>query len=219
MRRMIEINLLRPEKKDVSSGPVLSDLAPAAPGAGGAAPKGGQLSIPAIVAALVLVLGAVGIVYVMQQGRLEEREKVKQERQARTTQLDEVLRTLSELEHYKQELDRMVAIIQSLKDRQKDGVVMMDQLSAALPEWVWFTGLIFKGDRLELEGRAMSNNLIYDLITNLKGTNHFSGVQILYSNRVAEGGGDLFAFKIQCVFRNVTMHPPAAAGGAVPTEG
>jgi Tfp pilus assembly protein PilN len=94
-----------------------------------------------------------------------------------------------------------VRIISDLKNNQDTAVIMMDQLSRALPDWVWLTRLNFNGNAVDLDGNALSNNLIADLINNLQSTNHFYNIELKTSVKAKQAGLDLFKFKIVCRFR------------------
>ena len=78
---------------------------------------------------------------------------------------------------------------------------MMDEVSNALPEWVWLTSLNFSGNQLSLSGKALNNNLIANFINNLKATSSFTNVDFKNSSRKKQSGfEDIFAFKITCTF-------------------
>ena len=113
------------------------------------------------------------------------------------------LKTLATLEATKKTLDRKVRIIEELKSRQKKTVKMMDQLSQAIPEWVWLTKMTYSGTQLNLSGKALSNNLIADFISSLKGTNHFGNIQLIRSVRKQESGLDIFSFSLKCSYIDI----------------
>ncbi len=190
---MIKINLLRPEKKEVA--------------AGGAAAvsfteeaKPSKLSIPAIVGALALTLVGIGLMYFLQSGELAKQKRIFEERTLRKAELEKVLKELEQIELTKKELDNKIKIIGELKLKQKDAVLMMDKMSRALPEWVWLTNLSFTGGAVSITGKALSNNLIADLINNLQNSSYFANVQISSTSRKKESGIDIFEFRITCQF-------------------
>lgn len=190
---MIKINLLRPEKKEVAAG-------------GGAAvsfaeeAKPSGLSIPAIVGAAVLTVVGIGLLYFLQAGELASQKRIFEERTLRKAELEKVLKELAQIERTKMELDSKIKIIGDLKLKQKDAVLMMDKMSRALPDWVWLTDLSYKGGAIGISGKALSNNLIADLINNLQNSNFFANVQISQTSRKKESGIDIFEFRITCLF-------------------
>ncbi len=190
---MIKINLLRPEKKEVAAG-------------GGTTvsfaeeSKPSKLSIPALVGAIALTVGFIGLMYFLQSGKLANERKLLDERTLRKAELEKVLKELEQIEATKKELDSKIKIISELKLKQKDAVLMMDKLSRSLPEWVWLTDLTFKNGAVAISGKALSNNLIADLINNLQNSSMFANVQLNSTSRKKEAGIDIFEFRVICTF-------------------
>jgi Tfp pilus assembly protein PilN len=190
---MIKINLLRPEKKDVAAGggTTISFTEEAKPS---------RLSIPALVGAIALTVVGIGLMYFLQAGELSGQKKLLEERTLRKAELEKVLKELEQIEKTKIELDSKIKIIGDLKLKQKDAVQMMDKISRSLPEWVWLTDLTYRGGAVAISGKALSNNLIADLINNLQNSSFFANVQISSSSRKKEAGIDIFEFRINCSF-------------------
>lgn len=195
---MIRVNLLSPEKKS-------------APGSGGAAAsesgasfpeekKAGKLNIPAAVATALVTVGIIGYLYITQTKTLEEKTNLLNDMNAKKTTLKNVENTLKELEAAKSDLTRKVNLIGALRSQQQNTVKMMDIVSDALPEWVWLTSLSFSGPRLNLVGKAITNNLIADFINNLKASNKFSDIQFQGSTKQNQGGEDVFNFTLNCIY-------------------
>ena len=190
---MIKINLLRPEKKEVAAGGGTTvGFAEEA--------KPSKLSMPALVAAVAITVGCIGGLYFLQSGKLSFEKKQLEERMLRKAELEKILAKLAEIEMTKKELDNKIKIISELKMRQKDAVYMMDRMSRCLPEWVWLTDLTFSGGKVSISGKALSNNLIADLINNLQNSNSFANVQLTSTTRRREAGIDIFEFRVSCLF-------------------
>jgi len=191
---MIKINLLRPEKKEVAAGgggTTVSFAEEASPS---------KLSIPALVGAIVLTVVGIGLMYFLQSGELASEKKQLNERTLRKAELEKVLKELELIETTKKELDSKIKIIGDLKLKQKDAVLMLDKMSRSLPEWVWLTNLTFKGGAVAISGKALSNNLIADLVSNLQNSNLFTNVQLNSTKRKKEAGIDIFEFSVVCTF-------------------
>lgn len=192
---MIKVNLLSPERKEV---------------AGSAAEaasfteeeKESKINTGAIIGATIITVGIIGLLYFTQAQTIEQKQQHLLERKARMKALDEVLKTLAELEKAKNQLERKVKLITELKSKQQDSVKMMDALCDALPEWVWLTNLTFSNRSLSITGRALSNNLISDLINNLKGTGSFYNVDFPGSNRQKQGNQEIFNFRVTCMYKD-----------------
>ncbi|MBN2400719.1 MAG: PilN domain-containing protein [Candidatus Aminicenantes bacterium] len=193
---MIKINLLKPEKKEVAAGGTTVSIIDES--------RENKMSVPALIAAIAITVGSIGLLYFMQSNSLNSEKKLLEERILRKAELEKVLKKLAELEASKLELDRKIKIINDLKFKQKDAVFMMDKLSRSLPDWVWLTDLNFKNGNLLLSGKALSNNLIADLINNLQTSNSFINVKLKSSSRNKASGIDIFIFRIECVFLRQT---------------
>ena len=154
----------------------------------------------ALAGAVVITIGITGLLYFLQSNRLDAERKILEDRRVRKVELEKVLKKLTEVEITKKILDSKIKIIGDLKLKQKDTVLMMDKLSASLPDWVWLNSLNFSGNILNIEGKALSNNLIADLINNLQNSNYFTNIQLKTSVRKREAGSDVFEFKLQCQF-------------------
>jgi len=191
---MIKINLLRPEKKEVADGGTTVSLTEEA------GPS--KLSLPALIGAIAITVFGIGLLYFLQSSELASEKKLLADRTLRKAELEKVLKELAEIEKTKLELDSKIKIISDLKLRQKDAVLMMDKMSRCLPEWVWLTSLTFRGGAMAIGGKALSNNLIADLINNLQNSNSFINVQLKTTTRKKEAGIDIFEFRIECLFVN-----------------
>jgi len=190
---MIKINLLRPEKKEVAGGggTTVSYAEEA---------KASKMSVPALAGAIALTVIGIGLMYFLQSGKLAAEKKLFEERTLRKAELEKVLQELETIEATKLELDSKIKIIGELKLQQKDAVLMMDKMSRSLPEWVWLTNLNFTGGTVSISGKALSNNLIADLVNNLQNSSMFTNVQLMSTTRQREAGIDIFIFSINCVF-------------------
>jgi type IV pilus assembly protein PilN len=189
---MIKINLLKPEKKEVGSGGTTVSAIDES--------RENKMSVPALIGAIAITVGIIGLLYIMQSNNLNSEKKLLEEYTLRKAELEKVLQKLAELETTKMELDRKIKIINDLKFKQKDAVFMMDKLSRCLPDWVWLTDLNFQNGALLLNGKALSNNLIADLINNLQASNSFINIKLKSSSRNKEAGIDIFVFRVECLF-------------------
>ncbi|MEN8223269.1 MAG: PilN domain-containing protein [Acidobacteriota bacterium] len=195
---MIKVNLLSPEKKDVTPGMASTETF-------ADETRESRISVPAVVGASVLTVFIIGGMYFLQSNKLSDVKKNLEERRARLVELEEVLQTLKTLEKTKKDLKNKVDIIQSLNSRKQVAVKMMDQLSRALPEMVWLKNMKFTNNTVSLSGSALSNNLIADFINNLKSTNYFGNIKFKDSVRKKQSGVDVFNFRLDCTFSDPSM--------------
>jgi len=192
---MIKINLFKPEKKEVAA---LAETASYVEEI-----KAKKVSLSAVLLAVAISVGVIGGLFFWQTTRLSSERKLLQERQIRKAELEKVLAKLAEVEKTKAMLENKIKVINDLKVRQKDAVLVMDKLSRSLPDWVWLTSLSFSNQVLTLNGKALSNNLIADFINNLQNSNYFLNVQLRTSVRKREAGTDIFEFRLDCQFNRL----------------
>ena len=186
---MIKVNLLSPEKKEASRGKKEAISLEEK--------RGNKFNVPVIIAAMALTLIILIFLYFSQLSNYNEKIRILKDREAKKTQLENVLKTLENLERIKARLDKKVKIINQLKNRQKIVVKMMDDMSSSIPDWVWLNNLSFSHGALTISGKALSNNLIADFIKNMQNTNHFSNVRINFFKREKQSGLDIFNFSIK----------------------
>jgi Tfp pilus assembly protein PilN len=167
---MIRINLLKPGKKEVSE-------APAAPEPEFREKK---RQFPYMLIFL-LVIVLIGALFLLQKRELDNEKALLEDAKAEKQSLQYVLTKLEDLERQKQVLSRKINLITRLKSRQGIGVIIMDELSKNLPDWVWLTEVDFKDYNLLIKGKSLSNNLIADYISNLEESKYFNNVDLISS--------------------------------------
>ncbi|HHF51973.1 MAG TPA: hypothetical protein ENL46_04735 [Candidatus Aminicenantes bacterium] len=167
---MIRINLLKPGKKEVSE----------APGVPEPELKGKKRQFPYMLIFLLVII-LIGALFLLQKRELNSEKALLQDAKAEKQSLQYVLTKLEDLERQKQVLSRKINLITRLKSRQGVGVIIMDELSKNLPDWVWLTELDFKDYSLLIKGKSLSNNLIADFISNLEENQYFKNVDLISS--------------------------------------
>lgn len=172
---MIRINLLKPEKKEIRAA---SDAPPT------------QLKEikekkrqPFMVLIFPLVAIAIAALFILQKKELTNEQNRLDEVRREKKSLEYVLVKLDELDQQKEDLQRKINLITELKSRQGSAVIIMDELSKSLPEWVWLTEASFAESTVRLSGRSISNNLLADYIFNLKESPYFSNINLISSTQ------------------------------------
>jgi type IV pilus assembly protein PilN len=167
---MIRINLLKPGKKEVSGAPTAPEPE--------FREKKRQFPYMLI---FLLVIVLIGALFLLQKRELDNEKALLEDAKAEKQSLQYVLTKLEDLERQKQVLSRKINLITRLKSRQGIGVIIMDELSKNLPDWVWLTEVDFKDYNLLIKGKSLSNNLIADYISNLEESKYFNNVDLISS--------------------------------------
>ncbi len=204
---MIRINLLASERRAAKA---------AAPGF-----QAGQKML--VIGSLVLVLTAVGVgwrYWALGQQKAEVARQIDSSRREEA-RLQEILKQVQEFQNRRKILEARVALIDELRKGQTAPVHMIDQISRALPDMTWLTGLSQSGYTLTMQGQCLSLTSLSDFIGNLEASRYFiRPVEIIESSVVAgDGKGpELIQFTIRGTFQmsgveSVAPPPPGAKGG------
>jgi type IV pilus assembly protein PilN len=168
---MIRINLLKPEKKEIEepiSGPEVEVEVE-------------KRKAPFFILFYVFLIVAAGALFVFQRNTLTRETSLLQQRQEERRRLQNVISVLDELEAQKTEFERKIQLIKDLKQEKSDAVIVLDELSKLIPDWVWFDKINFNSRRVRMEGRALTNTLIADYIFYLEESPYFRNVNLISS--------------------------------------
>lgn len=194
---MIRINLLKPERKEIRETPV----APT--------PEFKERGRQPFAALLVLLaLVAVAVLFFYQKSALTRENNLLRDAQAEKKSLQDVVVKLEELENQKSLFERKIRVITQLQSRQENAVIILDQLSRHLPNWIWLTELSFSALEVRIKGRAVSNNLIADYIFNLEESEYFRNVNLISSTQRRVRNNQYLEFSLTAVFVGPSLTSP-----------
>jgi len=165
---MIRINLLKPDKKEVKEAPL------AAPQVDFKEKK----RTPLWGLILLVAIAAIVVLFFYMRGEMTKEQDLLAQALEEKQSLQYVVAKLDELEKQRDLLQRKIRLIQDLKAIQPSAVIIMDELSKHLPEWVWLTETTYSGQSVRLKGRSVSNNLLADYIHNLEASPFFQDVNL-----------------------------------------
>ena len=115
--------------------------------------------------------------------------------------MSDVVSRRDEFERQSAELARRVALIEQLGAGQGGPVRMLDQISRALPDGVWFTELRQEGATITIQGRARGLTTLSDLVVRLETSGYFAlPVEIIDSQLEPEAAGDVVRFELRADF-------------------
>jgi Tfp pilus assembly protein PilN len=191
---MIRINLLKPERKDIREAP----MAPT--------PEFKEKKRQPWAALLLIVaLIAVAVLFFYQRNALTREQNLLSAAKEEKKSLQYVVVKLEELEKQKTLFQRKIKVITQLQSRQENAVIIMDELSKNLPNWVWLTELSFISQRVQIKGRAVSNNLIADYIYNLEKSQYFNDVSLISSTQKRVRNNQYLDFSLTANFTNESI--------------
>ena len=169
-----------------------------------------------VIGSLLLVLTLVGVGWrywaIGQQEAQVAREVADAQREE--LRLAEILKQVQAFEVRKQQLQQRVTLIDELRKGQTAPVHMVDQISRALPDMTWLTGLRQEGYTLTLQGRCLTLTSLSDFVGNLEASRYFARPVEIIDSAVVSGDGketpDLIQFTIRGTFQMAGIEPPVA---------
>lgn len=170
------------------------------------------------VGALVLSGGA----YLYQSARLNRLNDDIAKAEKRQRELQAIKKQVDDLEKKRETFQRKVDLIERLKAEQSAPVHMLDELSKALPDFVWLTGMEQGGATVKLTGQSNGLTPVADFISALQRTGWFPAVDLVSSTET----NNIVTFTLQASFRSpevaakeaeAARQAAPAAPGAPPT--
>jgi type IV pilus assembly protein PilN len=160
---MIRINLLESERATAGKGK-------GAAAAGGGASGGGSALGPYVplIAGLGLTLLGVGFFYMQMTAAIDDTNNKITAAKAEVAKLQLEKQKKEELERKRKSFQDQVNLIERLKAEQAGPVHMLDEISKALPDFVWLTSITQAGPQVKISGESSNNNSIADFLNNLQ---------------------------------------------------
>lgn len=126
--------------------------------------------------------------------------------QVKTSQLAALkakAKQVAEWEQKQELLKRHARILDDLKKKQKNPVHVLDTVSRSLdPLKLWLTRMSVTNERVQVEGRALTNFEIVQFVRNLHSTDQFENIWLEESRAGQEGQFTVFQFKLRMVWQD-----------------
>ena len=200
---MIRINLLSEGKKAVRAARVAT---------AGPTIAGQDLGTVLLVAGFVAGVAAGGLNLWMVNNEIKEKDRQIAAAQREADELAAILEEVADYESKKASLENKIQIINDLKANQQGPVRIMDEISRALPQLLWLTGLELKGSQITVKGQAFNPNAVANLIDNLDKVPEFQEPVL----KDMPQRQDLYGFTVQFNFAPAAVsgleEDPAATG-------
>jgi Tfp pilus assembly protein PilN len=197
---MIRINLLKPGQKDFKESPAAAPMVEFKE----------KRSRPLFGLIPLLAILAVAALFFFQRSEINKERTLLAQAQEEKRSLQEVVVKLEELQQQRELLQRKIDLIVRLQAEQPRAVIILDELSRKLPEWVWLTEASFDGEIVILKGRTVNNNLLAEYIRNLQESPHFSVVNLIQTIQRRQRNDEFNEFSLSAQF--VPPVPPETAG-------
>ncbi len=129
--------------------------------------------------------------------------------------LQDVLAKLTKVEEQKKIIEKKINLISELKNYQQVAVRIMDEISQLVPGWAWLDEIVYDNKSLQIKGKALSNIVIAEFISNLEKSTCFRNINLISSIQRTIGGSKVSEFSLTA---NYIIQPLAAPAQASPEE-
>lgn len=147
--------------------------------------------------ALLVTSAGCGYLWITLDGEVETFQREKQEKEKQLVALKEKTKQVQEFEQKKKLLEDKNRVIDQLKKEQEGPVKALDYVSQSLePLKIWLVRLHAKGNEVEVEGRALTNDDVVEFVSNLRKTDHFSQVRLLETRSGSEAKITVYQFRV-----------------------
>jgi type IV pilus assembly protein PilN len=146
--------------------------------AGPAIPTGALtgLVLPFLFIAASLLL--IGAAFWIQSNKLKDLENRIAADEKRQKDLEQIRQQVDQFQQRKAILENKVLVIEQLRLAQKSPVHMMDEISKALPDYVWLTGMDENRGAVRFQGQSNSLAAVADFIGGLQRSGWFPVVDL-----------------------------------------
>jgi type IV pilus assembly protein PilN len=157
-----------------------------------------------------------------------EADKINKDIQAaqrETARLQSIIQQVRQFEQRKAQLQERVALIEELRKGQTGPVHMLDQISRAMPAFLWLNELKQTGNDIVMDGSCTNLNGLSDFVANLEASGYFKRpVEIVGTTAealpaTAQQQGELIKFNIRAQFQVPGAPPPPAVPASTRTGG
>lgn len=151
---------------------------------------------------VVLTVGACLYYSGMLDQEIEARQAEKLDKQKQLAALKEKVKQVEDFERKKKLLEDKNRIIEQLEKARFGPVRVLDYVSRSLePLKLWLVRLSIKGNNVEVEGRALTNDDVVEFVNNLRQTDYFSSIQLRESRSGTEGKINIYQFRVDLVLK------------------
>jgi type IV pilus assembly protein PilN len=151
---------------------------------------------------IVLTGGACFYYSGMLDQEIEARQAEKQDKQKQLVVLKEKVKQVEDFEQKKKLLEDKNRVIEQLEKSRAGPVRVLDYVSRSLePLKLWLVRLSIKGNSVEVEGRALTNDDVVEFVNNLRQTDYFSSIQLRESRAGTEGKVNVYLFRVDLTLK------------------
>ncbi len=166
-----------------------------------------------------LVLVCTGV-YVVVSAEVNELMAQNAELQKDIDNLKTIVARVDEIDELKKDLEKKLDVIAGLKAKKQGPVRMLDELSDATPEKLSLTSLRENNRRVDINGVAVSHDVISQFLSNLERSDWFEDVYLVGIDQIETEGYKLKEFQItaRAIVPKSNRQKKAGASDPAPLE-
>lgn len=212
---MIQINLIRDRKVERVAG-----AKPAGAGFSFSLPKlPFNVGILASVLGVVILLVVIVLTMISQKAQVVSLESKIKGYNDELTKLAGPKRLVDDYLAKQADVSTKLNEISSIDKTRFYTVTLLDQLSYALPDYLWLTSMKDEKDLISIEGMTFSNLIVADFMDRLKESGYFANVELTQTSKAESEGRELVKFSITSKYIENPNKPASAAEAKGPTAG
>jgi len=104
---------------------------------------------------------------------------------------------VKQLRSKKSDLEKRLGVIHQLDENRGLRIAVMDDLSSALPEYVWLTSFLESESTITVEGAAFSSLAVFEFMVDLESMPRFAGVELSNLKRASQGEDEVTRFTLK----------------------
>jgi len=160
-------------------------------------------------------LAACALGWFVVSGQIAELDRQIVQKRDRLTKLQAIKKQVDEFQAKKKELEDKVNLIERLRAEQSGPVHLLDEVSKALPDFVWLTAMEQNGAAISFRGSTTGLTSVADFISNLQRSGWFPSVEL----RSSTEQNNLVTFEVAANFQDPSVAAKLAAADAAAKAG
>ena len=117
---------------------------------------------------------------------------------------------VSKFKEAKKVLENKLGVIESLKKGKAGPVKMLDELSSVTPEKLWLNSFKEQGGSINIDGTAISNEVIAQFMTDMEKSSNFKDIELVVTEQIEQGGVKMKKFSLTGKLETDSVAPVAA---------
>jgi type IV pilus assembly protein PilN len=161
-----------------------------------------RLEVACAIGVVLLTAGACIFYADLLDSEIEAKQVEKQGKEKQLAILKEKVKQVQDFEQRKKLLEDKNRVIDELEKSRSGPVRVLDYVSQSLnPLNLWLTRLSMKGNEIELEGRALTNNDVVEFVNNLRASDYFVNIRLVESRSGIESKVSVYQFKLNLTLK------------------